>query len=114
MDMLPITNLLDFHLKLEYNLYPPSTSLISSYFLFLLLSHLSLFPSLTHSPLFISLSSSTSLPPSLSAELKKLRSTLPGGSVHKELARTHQYTLQLERQLRHYLAKEAGTQSAAH
>lgn len=46
----------------------------------------------------------------LSAELKKLRSTTAGSgsSVHRELARTHHYTLQLERQLRYYLAKGAG------
>ena len=43
-------------------------------------------------------------------ELKKVRSTVSGsgGSVHKELARTHQYTLQLERQLRYFLVKGAG------
>lgn len=44
------------------------------------------------------------------AELKKVRSAAggSGGGVHRELARTHQYTLQLERQLRYYLAKSAG------
>ena len=45
----------------------------------------------------------------LVAELKKLRVAASGGQdLSKELARTHQYTLQLERQLRFYLSRGSG------
>ena len=43
-------------------------------------------------------------PPPPPAEVKRLRGSVPGrqDSV-REMARSHQYTLQLERQLRHFL-----------
>ncbi len=42
----------------------------------------------------------------LKSEIKKLRgSAKPDSNQQKQLARSHQYTLQLERQLRHYLAR---------
>ena len=42
----------------------------------------------------------------LKTEIKRLKSVASGGQdLSKELARTHKYTLQLERQLRHFLAK---------
>jgi len=44
----------------------------------------------------------------LKAEIKKLKTSSSGkteSSHQKQLARSHQYTLQLERQLRNYLAK---------
>jgi len=45
----------------------------------------------------------------LVAELKKLRVAASGGQdLSRELARTHQYTLQLERQLRFYLSRGSG------
>ncbi len=44
---------------------------------------------------------------SAAAELKRLRGESSGGhgDLSKEIARSHQYTLQLERQLRYYLTK---------
>ncbi len=42
----------------------------------------------------------------LKAEIKRIKGASSGGKdVSKELARTHKYTLQLERQLRHFLVK---------
>lgn len=42
----------------------------------------------------------------LKAELKRVKGDSSGGKdFTKELAKTHKYTLQLERQLRHFLVK---------
>ncbi len=42
----------------------------------------------------------------LKAEVKRLKGVSSGGQdLSKEVARTHKYTLQLERQLRHFLTK---------
>jgi len=42
----------------------------------------------------------------LKREIKRLKAVTSGGNdLSKELARTHKYTLQLEKQLRHFLAK---------
>lgn len=42
----------------------------------------------------------------LKTEIKRLQDVASGGqNLSRELARTHKYTLQLERQLRHFLAK---------
>lgn len=42
----------------------------------------------------------------LKTEIKRMKSLSSGGhDLSKELARTHKYTLQLERQLRHFLTK---------
>lgn len=45
----------------------------------------------------------------LKAELKKLQASLGKEESSRQLERSHRYTLQLEKQLRHYLAK--GTSS---
>ena len=52
----------------------------------------------------------------LKADIKKLSISSTGGvklevTQQKQLARSHQYTLQLERQLRHYLAKGSVSKS---
>ena len=42
----------------------------------------------------------------LKAEIKRLQGVASGGqNLSRDLARTHKYTLQLERQLRHFLGK---------
>ena len=48
---------------------------------------------------------------SLKMEIQKLHSSTQVKSKNSQLARSHQYTLQLERQLRHYLARSSSSTS---
>ena len=57
----------------------------------------------------------TSVMCSVKGEVKKLREACVGApDLSRELSRAHQYTLQLERQIRHFLAQSESTTCSTH